>query len=261
MLNLTGSEFSSPALTGILTHLPSSLKVLGLGGSTVSGAEIDTSPTYIRRQSTNMLYIDKTMHNFHEKYTFVSEGVTKDAFVRFIDFLGTPLDELDNFVRSPVLSGPNNHLQCMLSTGDVRQSLLHIATRHDSEDRVEWLLRNGATFEARDYKGFTPFHRAIEVGSNRSLQHFLSHFANTAHQDISTILRVLFHKNHMQETPLYSASLRGSSSVLRLTKDLLDAHPVEAETVIASMNRKDLVESSGHSRAELLDIINKVYSY
>lgn len=56
---------------------------------------------------------------------------------------------------------------------DNSETLLHIASKHDDLELVEWLLNHGATPEERTKAGFTAFHSALAAGRTKVVNFFL----------------------------------------------------------------------------------------
>lgn len=205
-------------------------------------------------ESCSNLYIDTTGFQLH------NGSALQDTFnfstpVRFLNFLEDSYDDLDSFVRIV----PYDHLQCMLSSGDGRQSILHIAARNDRADKVSWLLANGASYATVDHKGFTSLHRAIEGSCRSATLAFFEYFSRIADSShIQPILQVLFRKNHMQETPLFSASLKGDSSVLRMIINLISLFSAERDAFLEGMCHKGgAATGAAVNIASVIDHINK----
>jgi ankyrin repeat protein len=200
------------------------------------------------------LYIDTTGIQLKNGLQLQDNFISSTP-MRFLNFLEDSYDELDVFVRIV----PWSHLQCMLSSGDGRQSMLHFAARNDRADRVSWLLENGASYTTVDHKGFTPLHRAIEGSCHSATLAFFEYFSRIADgSHIQPILHVLFRKNHMHETPLFTASLKGDSSVLKLAIGLLNSFSVERDAFLEGMRRKcAAVGGNSANIAIVIDHINK----
>jgi hypothetical protein len=246
ILILSNSSFSPRSLITLIDNLPTSLRLLGLGGCQ-GLCHLATAVRLVAAEATPELE-EQTQHQhtpLHSQslvveMTFVAPEdkerlQTLLPHTTIVDLETDSLESLDHHL-SPILSPFSRGLSSSslwtallsCSTPNYQRTPLHNSCYCGDVSRVHWLLTHYARIDLKDSRGFLPLHRAVEtLVSKKPLPISLGCLQRCLLvPDSALVLQTCLTRNQAYENPLYVAALtRNYLGVKEILKIFLKNQP------------------------------------
>jgi hypothetical protein len=239
MLILSNSTFSFSTMVALLSGLPASLRLLGLGGCDGLAAlqQIEQQQLTLSADWNPLpqgLVVEMTFATVLEKEALR----TIASHCPIIDLQSDPLYSLDDHFRSLPSMSPHlwtAFLSC--STPTTQRTPLHNACICGDADRVRWLLSRHARVDLKDSRGCLPLHRAVDVLlSKKSMESSVSCTKLCLSASLwggdDLVYQTCLTRNQAYETALYSAALtRNHLAVVEILRVLKSRQPFPSATL------------------------------